>query len=99
MTLVEGLIVFDIASICIMMLISYLSKQLGGALKIPPYYRIFYVTSFIVFICAVLDSFHNALDFQYLTTITLSIRMVSGIVALIVCFPYWKWLFSEYFSK
>lgn len=93
------LILFDIAAVMALMVIAYLSKSMGDALKIPPFYRVFHLTSIIIALAAIMDSIPKNALFPYSETISMALRCLAGILALPVCLRYWKWLISEYFKN
>ena len=57
MNALHSLILFDASTIVIMLIIAYLSRRLGEALKIRPYYRMLYVTSLVIAVAALGDMF------------------------------------------
>jgi hypothetical protein len=95
--LFQALFLFDVSAIVLMVILAYLSKRLGEALKIPPYYRLFYATALLVLVASGLDTLEQTAHAGLLPKITMAVRAVSAAAALVVCLPYWKWLFSEYF--
>lgn len=100
MVFLQSLITCDFASVFIMILLANLSRQLGEALKIAPYYRILYVTAALVLMAAGLDLFRETFFIIIdISAVTLAARCLAALLALVTCLPYWKWLFSEYFFK
>jgi hypothetical protein len=99
MFVLQGLLVFDMAAMVTMLILSYLSRELGNALKIKPYYRFLYVTTVLIFIASGIDAFHDAFPDPLFGTISIIIRTMAGSIAICACLPYWKWLFAEYFFK
>ena len=86
----------DIAMIIILAVLGSLSKRLGEALKVAPYYKFFYVAIFATTISAFFDSgSYTDVFFEIHITITLAIRLVSVLLALYATIKYWHWLFSE----
>ncbi|MDG5814430.1 hypothetical protein QA601_05035 [Chitinispirillales bacterium ANBcel5] len=88
---------FDISALSFMLVLSYLSKRLGEALKIRPYYKILYITSAIVLSATSIEliSLHDKiLPFQ--NYITMGMRLGGAAIAFFVCLVYWKWLFGEF---
>jgi len=92
------LILFDCAMITIMLILAYLSKRIGNALKIKPYYLLLYVTAILIVVAGIIDL--AALSFSVVRwpPYTLYIRGAAGCMATGVCLRYWKWLFSEFFG-
>lgn len=97
MLLFQAMFLFDVSAMVIMVILAYLSKRLGEALKIPPYYRLLYVTALLILIASGLDTLQQTAQGALLPKVTMAVRAVSACAALGVCLPYWKWLFSEYF--
>jgi hypothetical protein len=95
----HGLILFDIAAVMAMLVIAYLSRSMGEALKIPAYFRVLHLTSFLVAIAALIDAIPKNSLFPFSETVSMAIRCAAGIMALPVCLRYWKWLISEYFKN
>lgn len=93
----EFLFIYDIAAIMLMLLVSYLSRRLGEALKIPPYYRILYFTAFAVFAAFALETIFPSERLG--TGIPLAIRCSAGAIALVTTFRYWGWLVSEFIKQ
>jgi hypothetical protein len=82
-----------------MLLVAHLSKQLGSALKIKPYYRILYGTAAIILAAGSIDIILSATGFTPgWQSAAFFLRCAGSALALLACFPYWKWLFAEYFS-
>ena len=95
----HGLILFDVATVMAMLVIAYLSKNMGEALKIPPYYKMLYLTSVLITFAAIADSVPHNMLFPFSKTVTMGLRCVAGVFALPVCLRYWKWLISEFFKN
>jgi len=47
---------FDISFIIAMLVISYLSKRLGDALKVAPFYKLLYITAAFVAVASIIDN-------------------------------------------
>lgn len=95
----DYLFLYDIAAIALMLVLSYLSRRLGEALKIFPYYRVLYATSATVFAAFALDTLRFGAGLGGSRTLTMSLRCGAGLAALAVCLRYWSWLFSEFFKR
>jgi hypothetical protein len=95
----HGLILFDIAAVMAMLVVAYLSKSMGEALKIPPYFRVLHFTSLLIAVAAIIDAVPKNRLFPYSETVSMVVRCLAGIIALPVCLRYWKWLISEYFKN
>ena len=96
MTAPHSLILFDASAVIIMFIIASLSRRIGEALKVPPYYRILYLTSLLIAITAIGDTICNDINFHISQSIPMCLRFVSATCAFLVCLRYWSWLFSEY---
>jgi hypothetical protein len=99
MSFTPSILLFDASAVLLMVLLAYLSKPLGVALKIPPWYRLLYVTSVVIAITAAFETIGSDLGLHIPQGIPLLVRVVSAIVAFFVCLKYWKWAFSEFFRK
>jgi uncharacterized membrane protein len=99
MVIIQSVLLFDCATIVLLMMLAYLSGRLGEALKIPPYYRLLYIAAAAVFIAILLDLFPFPVSTSTSFSISFSIRVCATIGSLFVCLRYWKWLFSEFFKQ
>jgi hypothetical protein len=99
---VHSLFFFDISFVITMIVIAYLSKRLGEALKIKSFYKLLYITSFLVVCASGLDAVSGAfgtIDKSNATLfISMILRLLSGITAFFVCLRYWSWIFPEFFK-
>jgi hypothetical protein len=95
----HSLILFDASAILAMIIIAYLSRRLGEALKIRPYYRILYVTAVFLAVAAVIDVISNDFNIHIPQGTPMIVRLASAGTAFIVCLKYWNWAFSEYLRK
>lgn len=99
---IHSLFFFDISFVIMMIIIAYLSKRLGEALKIKSFYKLLYITSFLVVCASSLDAVSGTFGNTAISNVTLTISMVlrlfSGIAAFFVCLRYWSWLFPEFFK-
>ena len=91
-----GIGFIDIAMVIILALLGSLSKRLGEALKVAPYYNFFYIAIFSIAVAAFFDSgSYTAVFVEIPITITLTIRLCSVLLAFYATLKYWHWLFSE----
>ncbi len=90
----EFLFIYDIAAVMLMLLISYLSRRLGEALKIPRYYRILYLTAFAIFVAFTIETIFATGPWGI--EVPLTIRCSAGVVAFLATLRYWGWLLSEF---
>jgi hypothetical protein len=95
----QSLTLFDASAMLVMIIIAYLSHRLGEALKIPPYYRILYLTSFVLAVTAFGDTVGADLYVHIPQSILMLLRFVSASVAFFVGLRYWNWAFTEYMKK
>jgi uncharacterized membrane protein len=99
---VHTIIFLDIAVIIIHLVLAYLSKRLGDALKTPPYYKLYYVGIALV----ITSVFINTISIpqtiaafpKVVKVITMGLRCVSGLLAVFASLQYWRWIFSEVFK-
>jgi hypothetical protein len=82
-----------------MTVMAYLSRRLGEALKVPPYYRVLYVTAVLIAVAAIIDTIANDINLYVPQSIPMLVRLVSACAAFFVCLKYWNWAFSEYLRK
>jgi hypothetical protein len=99
MSFTHSIVLFDASAILVMVILAYLSRPLGEALKIPPYYRLLYLTSLIIALTATGETIGNDLALHFPQGIPMLLRFVSALTAFLVCLKYWNWAFSEYFRK
>ena len=90
---------YDFSMIFIMLILAYLSKRLGDALKIPPFYRLLLITALVIFSAGALDIIGLTTRWQVDQTITFACRCVATVVAFFVCLRYWSWIFTEFLHK
>jgi chromate transport protein ChrA len=92
----QALVLLDISSILLMVVLAYLSKRLGDAMKIGSFFKILYITSIIIICASGIDFIAVYFNNQLFPLLTLSLRFIAGLAAFIVCMIYWKWLFSAF---
>jgi hypothetical protein len=92
------LVLLDCSVVISMLILAYLSKRLGNALKIRPYYLLLYVTALLVAVAGGIDIAAMSFSVMNWPQSTLYIRSIAGCIAVGVCLRYWKWLFSEFFG-
>jgi chromate transport protein ChrA len=96
---IQLILLFDISMVILMIILAYLSKRLGDALKIKPYYKGLFVTAFIIILASCFDFITTTLSQFSIPYLSLSLRFISGCTAFLICLKYWKWLFSEFFKS
>jgi hypothetical protein len=92
------MILLDCSVVTSMLILAYLSKRLGNALKIRPYYLLFYFTTILIAVGTGIDIAAFSFSVSHWPQISLYIRGIAGCIAFGVCLRYWKWLFSEFFG-
>ena len=97
-----SIVFLDIAVITILIVLAYLSKRLGEALKTPHFYKLFYVAVVLMVVGALFTLFYaqnvNVTISKLFNIILMALRFICSIVAVFTCMQYWKWLFSEFFK-
>jgi hypothetical protein len=104
MQTVPNLIILDTAAAVIMIVLASLSRRLGEALKIRPYYRLIYAAVTLLLAASLINAvFYDpaaaATARTALDVVPAGLRFTAGIIAAASCLRYWKWLFSEYLKK
>ncbi len=99
MIVLHTLALFDASAILTMIILAYLSRRLGEALKIPPFYRILYVTSVFIALAAIGETISSDIGLTVPQSIPMLVRLASAGTAFLVCLKYWNWAFSEYLRK
>lgn len=98
MGLPQGIFFFDVSAVIFMIVLAYLSNRLGEALKIPPFYKVLYMTAVLVIAASVLDVVAGIVPIPSGMKISMLIRFIAGGTACIVVLRYWFWVFSEFFK-
>jgi hypothetical protein len=94
----HSLYIFDISAILMMVILAYLSRRLGEALKITAYYKLLHITSVAVFAAFAIDTLPDPVRTQSIETAAMAVRSAAGAVALLVTLRYWGWLFRDFFK-
>jgi len=93
----------DASAAVIMLVLASLSKGLGNALKIRPYYRLLYLAAGISLAAslanAVLLELSSAGHQNMPYMAAAALRCAAGITAVAASLRYWHWLFSEFLKK
>lgn len=95
----QTLSLFDISAIVIIMLLSYLSRRLGQALKIPRYYYLMYLSVAAIASALMLESLMITAKVSLPILLPMALRCGASLIALVVCLRYWSWLIGEFFKK
>ncbi|MDR2578734.1 MAG: hypothetical protein LBC70_08025 [Chitinispirillales bacterium] len=95
----QPLFFFDATAVAMMLVLAYLSKRLGAAMHIRPYYIVFFVTSIAIVAASGLETIPAPLSFSFIPILTNSIRFAAAAAAFAVALRYWKWLFVEFSRK
>lgn len=98
MVSLHSLAFFDMSAVIAMFVLAYLSRRLGDALKIKPYYKILYITAFCIICASILDIVSLSIFISSISIISLALRFIASAWAFFVCLRYWNWLFSEFLS-
>lgn len=100
--IIQNIFFLDLSVIIILMVIAYLSKRLGEALKTPPFYSLFYIGVVVIIVAAIINTIATSrvfpISYNLYTTISMVMRFFSGFISVFACIQYWKWLFSEIFK-
>jgi uncharacterized membrane protein len=103
MQTVPNLIILDTAAAVVIIVLASLSRRLGEALKIRPYYRLMYVgVALLLFATLINAVFHDptvVTGRSVADVLPGALRFCAAIIAVASCLRYWKWLFSEYLKK
>lgn len=91
----HSLTIFDISAIVLMIVLAYLSKRLGDALKIKPFYKMLYITALCITSASIFDIVSSSFNYN-LPFVSMSLRFIASAGAVFVCLRYWNWLFSEF---
>ena len=97
----QSIFFFDVSAIIFMFVLAYLSKRLGEALKIPPWYKVLYGMAVLIIAASVLDVLSGIMPVPSVPSIlkiSLFIRFLGGIVSCGIVLRYWMWVFSEFFK-
>lgn len=92
------MVLLDCSAVISMLILAYLSKRLGNALKVRPYFILLYVTAVLVAVAAGVDIAAMSFSAPHWPRFSLYLRGIAGCIAFGVCLRYWKWLFSEFFG-
>jgi chromate transport protein ChrA len=87
------------SAIAMMLVFAYLSKRLGEALAVKPYYRILFATSAAIVVVSGLETIPQSLSLRSISIITYTLRCTVTGIAFFVVLRYWKWLFAEFSKK
>ena len=91
-------ILFDLSVLLLIVILSYLSKRLGDAMKTAPYYILLYAAGTLVLAACSIDIASAVSAVSVPPLVTLIARSCAGVLALAVALRYWSWLFSEFFG-
>ena len=94
----QGIFFIDVSFIIFMFVLAYLSKRLGEALKIPPYYKMLYISAIMIIGALIIDVLSEILTIPSVDKISLFIRFTAGFIACAIVLRYWVWVFSEFFK-
>jgi hypothetical protein len=92
-------LLFDCSMMSSMLILAYLSRKMGEALKIVPYYLVLYAAALLVVTAAGIDIAVKAQASGVLPEWAVYARCLAGAAALCAGLRYWKWLFGEFFGS
>jgi hypothetical protein len=95
----QPLFFFDATAVVMMLVLAYLSKRLGEAMHIRPYYIILFVTAALILAASGLETIPRPLSFEFIGPLANSLRFAASAAAFLVALRYWKWLFAEFSKK
>jgi hypothetical protein len=95
----QPLFFFDAAAAIMMLVLAYLSKRLGEAMHIRPYYLILFVTAALILVASGLETIPRPLSFEFMASLANALRFAAAALAFAVALRYWKWLFAEFSKK
>jgi hypothetical protein len=99
MIILHDIVFFDISAVMAMLVLASLSRSIHDALKIPPFYKVFYYASIIIAAAALIDSLPSDVPVSIPSTIPMGLRFIAGLITLPVSLRYWKWVISEFFKN
>lgn len=88
----------DVSLIISMLILAYLNRKMGDALKIGPFYIILYCAALLVAVASGIDIAIKAYGIPLSPMVLLTGRCFAGVAAFGTCMRYWSWLFSEFFG-
>jgi hypothetical protein len=92
-------LLFDCSMMSSMLILAYLSRKMGEALKIFPYYLVLYAAACMVVAAGSIDIAVRAQAAGVSAAWPAVLRCCAGAAALAVSLRYWKWLFGEFFGR
>ena len=95
----QPLFFFDMTAVCMMLVLAYLSKRVGHAMHVRPYYVILFVTAVAVTVASGLETIPQSLNPGFISVMANSIRCAAAAIAFAVTLRYWYWLFAEFSKK
>lgn len=98
----QNMTFLDISVIIIFIILAYLSKRLGEALKTPPFYKLFHAGIVLIVVALFINTLamNDILVISPALSLTLpmGLRFIAGILSIFASMQYWNWLFSELFK-
>jgi hypothetical protein len=95
----HSIILFDASVVVIMLIIAYLSRRIGEALKIKPFYRLLYLTAVVVALTSLCDTILYDINIHINQIFPMGLRFAAACTAFLVSLRYWSWAFSEILRK
>ncbi|MBN2188368.1 MAG: hypothetical protein JW699_02855 [Chitinispirillaceae bacterium] len=92
-------LLFDCSMMSSMLILAYLSRKMGEALKIFPYYLVLYAAAGMVVAAGSIDIAVKAQAGGVSPELPVLLRCSAGAAAFAAGLRYWKWLFGEFFGR
>ena len=92
-------LLFDCSMMSSMLILAYLSRKMGEALKIFPYYLVLYAAALLVVAAGGIDIAVKAQAIGIQPQWAAFLRCFAGAAAVVASLRYWKWLFSEFIGS
>jgi len=86
--------ILDVSVFTLMLILAVLSKRIGEAMKVPPFYHYYYTCSVLLIMLVVLDILMSEV-----LAVTIALRTGLVFSTLPVTLIYWRWLFVENIKK
>jgi len=91
--------IIDISVFLLLLILAELSKKIGEALKVPPFYHYYYICAVLlvsfVAIDLILPLFQPSMIKIDVLVVTLALRAGLVLSTFPIAMIYWRWLFSE----
>jgi hypothetical protein len=99
MQISDSVHILDVSVFFLMMILAFLSRRIGEALKVPNFYHYYYICSILLIFLVVVDMifplFVLEADKSQISMVTMALRAGLVLSTFPVTMIYWRWLFSE----